>query len=168
LFAACARFWTSEKCKALKKTRKTKALIGDRVRSIREQKNPSRGDIEKSTGLLRWYISRVEDSHTIPSVDTIEKFGGALELPTHQPFYIGGAPPEFPTLPIRKTGPETAWGSSAKDVRYLAKFGGVLTKTMEGDWELLLSMAQKKTAQKAAWSRRLALRRFGSGSCFDD
>ena len=45
-------------------------LISDRLRSIREEKSLSQGDIEKRTGLLRCYVSRVENGHTVPAVET--------------------------------------------------------------------------------------------------
>ena len=48
-------------------------VIGEKVRVLREQKKMSQGDIEKRTGLLRCYISRVENGHTVPSIDTLEK-----------------------------------------------------------------------------------------------
>jgi len=35
-------------------------IIGDRLRALREEKNLSQGDIEKRTGLVRPYISRIE------------------------------------------------------------------------------------------------------------
>jgi transcriptional regulator with XRE-family HTH domain len=41
-------------------------IIGVRLRELREQKQFSQGDIEKRTGLLRCYISRVENGHTVP------------------------------------------------------------------------------------------------------
>jgi len=47
-------------------------IIGDRLKSLRESKDLSQGDIEKRTGLLRCYISRVENNHTVPSVGTLE------------------------------------------------------------------------------------------------
>jgi len=74
-------------------------LICDRLRSIREEKNLSQGDIEKRTGLLRCYVSRVENGHTVPAVETIEKFARALEVPIYQLFYDGDKPPSFPTFP---------------------------------------------------------------------
>jgi len=55
-------------------------VIGERLRVLREQKNLSQGDIEKKTGLLRCYVSRVENGHTVPSVETLEKFARALEV----------------------------------------------------------------------------------------
>ena len=48
-------------------------IVGDRLKAIRETKDLSQGDIEKRTGLLRCYISRVENGHTVPSIETLEK-----------------------------------------------------------------------------------------------
>jgi transcriptional regulator with XRE-family HTH domain len=61
-------------------------VISDKVRMLREQKNLSQGDIEKRTGLLRCYLSRVENGHTVPSVDTLEKLARALEVPMYRLF----------------------------------------------------------------------------------
>src|SRR6266436_573025 len=63
--------------------RKTSMIIGDRLRELREAKSLSQGDIEKRTGLLRCYISRVENGHTVPAVETLEKMARALELPLY-------------------------------------------------------------------------------------
>ncbi len=54
-------------------------IIGDRLRALREEKKLSQGDIEKRTGLLRCYISRVENGHTVPAIETLEKLARALE-----------------------------------------------------------------------------------------
>lgn len=124
-------------------------VIGDRLRSIREEKKLSQGDIEKRTGLLRCYVSRVENGHTVPAVETMEKFARALEVSMYQLFYDGNKPPE---LPKRKTADDIAWGSTGKDARYLAKFRRLLGKTTERDRNLLLSMAQKIAAKKTARS----------------
>src|SRR5271169_938078 len=70
-------------------------FIGDRLREMREQKKLSQGDIEKKTGLLRCYVSRVENGHTIPAVETLEKFARALEVPMYQLFYDGQEPPQL-------------------------------------------------------------------------
>jgi transcriptional regulator with XRE-family HTH domain len=64
-------------------------LIGDRLRELREQKNLSQGDVEKRTGLLRCYVSRVENGHTVPTVETLEKRARALEIPMYALFYDG-------------------------------------------------------------------------------
>ena len=49
--------------------------IGQTIRNYRLQKGMSQGDIEKRTGLLRCYLSRVENGHTIPSLDTLANCG---------------------------------------------------------------------------------------------
>lgn len=131
-------------------------IIGDRLRSIREEKKLSQGDVEKRTGLLRCYISRVENGHTVPAVETIEKFARALEVPMYQLFYDGEKPPELPNLPKRKTADEIAWGSTGKDARYLARFRQLLAKTTDRDRKLLLSLAQKIATHKPLRSRGLA------------
>ena len=68
-------------------------VIADRLRAIREQKNMSQGDIEKRTGLLRCYISRVENGHTVPAIETLEKMARAMEVPMYQLFYDGEKTP---------------------------------------------------------------------------
>ena len=118
-------------------------IIGDRLRALREEKKLSQGDIEKRTGLLRCYISRVENGHTVPAIETLEKMARALEVPLYQLFYDGEEPPELPNLPKRKTSDEIAWGSSGKQARFLTRFRRVLTRVDEGDRRLLLYMAQK-------------------------
>ena len=48
-------------------------LIGERFRAVREAKHLSQSDIEKRTGLYRMYISRVENGHTVSSIEMLEK-----------------------------------------------------------------------------------------------
>ena len=118
-------------------------IIGDRLREMREEKKLSQGDIEKRTGLLRCYISRVENGHTVPAIETLEKMARALECPLYQLFYEGEEPPKLPNLLKRKSSEEIVWGSTGKDARYLNKFRRLLGKTEESDRKLLLYMAQK-------------------------
>jgi transcriptional regulator with XRE-family HTH domain len=118
-------------------------IIGDRLRALREEKKFSQGDIEKRTGLLRCYISRVENGHTVPAIETLEKMARALEIPMYQLFYDGEEPPKLPNLPKRKSADDIAWGSAGKDARWLYKFRRVLSRTEESDRKLLMFMAQK-------------------------
>lgn len=118
-------------------------IIGERIRLLREQKKLSQGDIEKRTGLLRCYISRVENGHTVPAIETIEKLARAMEVPLYQLFYDGEEPPELPNLPKRKSADDIAWGSTGKNARYLGRFRRLLSHIQEGDRRLLLYMAQK-------------------------
>jgi transcriptional regulator with XRE-family HTH domain len=124
-------------------------IIGDRLRVLREDKKLSQGDIEKRTGLLRSYISRVENGHTVPAVETLEKFARALDVPIYQLFYEGEEPPKLPHLPKRKRGSGALWGSTGKDARLLAKFCRLFSRMEESDRGLLLSMAQKMARTKS-------------------
>ena len=120
-------------------------IIGDRLRALREEKKFSQGDIEKRTGLLRCYISRVENGHTVPAIETLEKMARALEIPMYQLFFDGEEPPKLPNLPKRKSADDIAWGSTGKDARWLYKFRRLLARTEESDRKLLMFMAQKMT-----------------------
>jgi hypothetical protein len=55
-------------------------IIGDRLRLLREERNLSQGEIEKRTGLLRFYISRVENGHSIRAIETLEKMANAMNM----------------------------------------------------------------------------------------
>ena len=118
-------------------------IIGDRLRELREEKKLSQGDIEKRTGLLRCYLSRVENGHTVPAIETLEKLARALEIPMYHLFYDGEEPPKLPNLPKRKSSGDLAWGSTGKDARYLNKLRRVLGKSDEHNRKLVLLMAQK-------------------------
>jgi transcriptional regulator with XRE-family HTH domain len=118
-------------------------IIGDRLRELREEKKLSQGDIEKRTGLLRCYISRVENGHTVPAIETLEKMARALEVPLYQLFYDGEVPPELANLPKRMSSDDVAWGNTGKEARFLNKLRRLLSKTDEGDRKLILHMAQK-------------------------
>jgi transcriptional regulator with XRE-family HTH domain len=118
-------------------------IISDRLRAIREQKNLSQGDIEKRTGLLRCYISRVENGHTVPAIETLEKMARAFEVPMYQLFYDGDEPPKLPSLPKRKSSDDIAWGSTGKDARYLNKLRRLLGETDEEHRKLVMHIAQK-------------------------
>jgi transcriptional regulator with XRE-family HTH domain len=124
-------------------------VIGERLRALREEKKLSQGDIEKKTGLLRCYVSRVENGHTVPAVETLEKFARALEVPMYQLFYDGEEPPKLPNLLKRKTTDDILWGSSDKDAHMLAKFRRLFGRMKEGDRGLVLFMAQKIAKRKA-------------------
>jgi transcriptional regulator with XRE-family HTH domain len=127
----------------LKLREETTVVIGDRLRQMREEKKLSQGDIEKRTGLLRCYVSRVENGHTVPAIETLEKLARALEAPLYQLFYNGDEPPILPNLPKRKSSEDIAWGSAGKDARYLNKLRRLLSKTPDEDRKLILYLAQK-------------------------
>jgi transcriptional regulator with XRE-family HTH domain len=89
-------------------------IIGDRLRALREERKLSQGDIEKRTGLLRCYLSRVENGHTVPSVETLEKLARAFEVPLYKLFYDGDKPPKLENLPKRISMRDVLWGKARR------------------------------------------------------
>jgi transcriptional regulator with XRE-family HTH domain len=122
-------------------------VIGDRLRALREARNLSQGEIEKRTGLLRCYISRVENGHTVPAIQTLEKLARAMEVPLYRLFYDGENLPKTGDLPKYQSEDDTAWGQSGKDSRVLNQFRKLLPQANENDRELLLFMAQKMASK---------------------
>jgi transcriptional regulator with XRE-family HTH domain len=114
--------------------------ITERLRQLMESKNLSHGDIERRTGLLRCYISRVENGHTIPSVETLEKIARALETPMYQLFYDGEEPPE--PLAASANG-KHSWPSNGRGFHTLMRWRRALSRMNEADRALLLYMAGK-------------------------
>jgi len=122
-------------------------MIGDRLRSIREQKNLSQGDVEKRTGLLRCYISRVENGHTVPAVATLEKLARAFDLPLYQIFYEDEQSPASFVIAPDNAG-RTDWGSRRKGVLFLHRLQKLLAKMDERDRQLLIGFAHRTTLRK--------------------
>jgi transcriptional regulator with XRE-family HTH domain len=119
-------------------------IIGIRLRKLREERKLSQGDIEKRTGLLRCYISRVENGHTVPSLETLERMAAAMEIPLYQLFYEGERPPDLPNLTQRKSTDELAMEIPAdRDSRFFQKVKRLLGNINDRDRRLLLYMAQK-------------------------
>ncbi len=117
--------------------------IGDRLRELREAKNLSQGDIEKRTGLLRPYLSRVENGHTVPSIETLKKLARALKVPLYQFLYDGEEPPIPLILKSGIKATDTAWGSRGKHARYLTRLLRLFARMSEPDRQLLLFTAQR-------------------------
>ncbi len=106
--------------------------IGKRIRALREAKGLSQGDIEKRSGLLRSYISRVEGGYTAPSLTTLDKFAKALEVEPYQLLFRGTGHPAAPRVP--------APASQSKSVRRLVKSFETMTTANR---KLLLTLASK-------------------------
>ena len=123
-------------------------VIAERLKALRQQKNLSQGDIENRTGLLRCYISRVENGHTVPAIETLEKMARAMEVPLYQLFYDSEQPP----APKPKVG--KGWGSSGRDARTLDKFRRLFGQTNEANVNLLLFIARKMSQNKAEMQKK--------------
>jgi transcriptional regulator with XRE-family HTH domain len=113
--------------------------IGETIRNYRLQKGMSQGDIEKRTGLLRCYLSRVENGHTIPSLDTLTKIATAMELPLSQFFSDSNHSNGSKGLPQL----------SEDEVRFLSQIRRYSTSLNDSDRKLVLAMV-KKMASSAA------------------
>src|SRR5215471_3108247 len=118
-------------------------VIGARLRELRDAKKFSQGDIEKKTGLLRCYISRVENGHTVPSLETLEKLARALEVPLYRLFYDGERPAAPPNFSQTKAADDALWGNSGRQAATFAKLRRCLGKSSEADRKLLMALARK-------------------------
>jgi transcriptional regulator with XRE-family HTH domain len=106
--------------------------IGKRLLELRAAKGFSQGDIEKRTGLLRCYISRVENGHTVPNLETLERLAKALEIETYQLFFEGDKEPKaFPM--------ETGAAPSSREGKLIETF----RKLNQKDQELVFALSQK-------------------------
>jgi transcriptional regulator with XRE-family HTH domain len=114
-------------------------VIGDKLKTLRAQKNMSQGGMEKRTGLLRCYISRVENGHTVPSVDTLEKMARALEVPMYR-LFTDEAHIKKPNIPLQTT-PSRALNS--KQDRELRAFAKCFSRMDDKNRGLLIQMASK-------------------------
>jgi transcriptional regulator with XRE-family HTH domain len=123
-------------------------IIGDRLRALRRQKELSQADIEKRSGLHRAYLSRVENGHTIPTIETLEKWAKALDVRMYRLFYEGDKPPEPSTLRVWKPTDETAWGKSGDDAIFLKKLRRLLRKIDEPNRRIIYQMAGKMARRK--------------------
>ena len=108
--------------------------IGTTIREFRLQKGMSQGDIEKRTGLLRCYLSRVENGHTVPSLETLQKIAGALDLPLSH-FFAQDGVKEVPGLSLNED-----------EIRFLTQIQRYSANLTESDRRLLLAMVRKFAA----------------------
>ncbi len=106
--------------------------IGTTIRDFRLQKGMSQGDIEKRTGLLRCYLSRVENGHTVPSLETLQKIAGALDLQLSQFFAEDSVGREVSGLNL-----------SEEEIRFLTQVQRYSANLSDSDRRLLLAMVRK-------------------------
>lgn len=106
--------------------------IGATIRAFRLERSLSQGDVEKRTGLLRCYLSRVENGHTIPSLDTLTKIAHALEVPLAHFFAESAAERSLPTQ-----------RASDEELRFLTQIRRYSSNLNDSDKRLLLAMVKK-------------------------
>ena len=118
-------------------------VIGERLRQLREEKELSQGHIEERTGLLRCYVSRVENGHTIPSIETLEKFARALEAPMYKLFFDGDGAPAKMRIASPKNVDDKLWGNKGQEAKTLRQFTKILEKLSDHDRSILMHTATK-------------------------
>jgi transcriptional regulator with XRE-family HTH domain len=106
--------------------------IGNTIRGFRLQKGMSQGDIEKKTGLLRCYLSRVENGHTVPSLETLQKIARALDLQLSEFFAEETVGKEMSGMNLNED-----------EIRFLTQVQRYSAHLNEGDRRLLLAMVRK-------------------------
>ena len=109
--------------------------IGTTIRDYRLQKGKSQGDIEKRTGQQRCYLSRVENGHTVPSLETLQKIARALDLQLSQFFAEDVVSKDMSTLNLRED-----------EIRFLTQIQRYSSHLSESDRRLLLAMVRKFAA----------------------
>ena len=118
-------------------------IVGERIRMVRESKNLSQGDIEKRTGLLRCYLSRVENGHTVPAIETLEKIARAMDIELYQLFYEKNGEPKELNLPARPAQRKL----SGNDAAVASRISTLIPRMDDRDKKLLLGMAHKLAAR---------------------
>jgi transcriptional regulator with XRE-family HTH domain len=121
------RLWTEE----------LQMVIGERLKLLREQQEMSQGDIEKRTDRLRCYFSRLENGHTVPAIDTLEKIAQALKVPMYR-LFTDDAAVHKPNIPSQKNPSRAVNNEYARYVRALTK---LFSRMSEKNRVLLLHMA---------------------------
>jgi transcriptional regulator with XRE-family HTH domain len=106
--------------------------IGNTIRGYRLQKGMSQGDIEKRTGLLRCYLSRVENGHTVPSLETLQKIARALDLQLAEFFAEEIVSKEMSSLHLKED-----------EIRFLTQIQRYSANLGDSDRRLLLAMVRK-------------------------
>jgi transcriptional regulator with XRE-family HTH domain len=106
--------------------------IGTTIRGYRLQKGMSQGDIEKKTGLLRCYLSRVENGHTVPSLETLQKIARALDLQLSEFFAEEVVGKDMGGLNLNE-----------EEIRFLTQVQRYSSHLSESDRRLLLAMVRK-------------------------
>jgi transcriptional regulator with XRE-family HTH domain len=118
--------------------------IGARLRDLRQKKNLSQGDIEHATGLVRCYISRIENGRTVPSLETLERFAAALDIPLYQLFYSPGEP-LGPGSGLQRALEKTMsrQGKASPEARFLLTFTELCAGMSDFERKALLGLARR-------------------------
>ena len=122
-----------------------KMNVGRRVRQLRAEKGLSQRDLQELTGMLRHYISRIENGHSVPTLENLERLAAALDVPLYQLFYVSDDPPSIPS-PIPRAALEQFGQDPCQDGKgapFLMKLKMYTNKIAEPDRKVLLDLARK-------------------------
>ena len=117
-------------------------LIGQRLRELREFKKLSQVEVSERSGFQTAYISRVENGHTSPGIESLERWAKALEIPVYQIFHGSEVPPE----PRRIE--RDFWGNAGAEAAQLSRLRAFLSKMPQKYRNALLALASHITASK--------------------
>jgi transcriptional regulator with XRE-family HTH domain len=128
-----------------------KVNIGEVIRAYRNERGLSQGDIERRTGLLRCYLSRVENGHTVPSLETLAKIAEAMDMSLAD---------FFPTMETaREREAKKALGELSQDeIRFLGEIKRY-SSTLTDENKLLVLAMIRKMASVPAPQRKAPARR---------
>jgi transcriptional regulator with XRE-family HTH domain len=125
--------------------------IGKKLRELRQSKHLSQGDIEQKAAPLRCYTSRVENGSTIPTIETLEKYARAMQIPLYRFFTAGEAvnAPKLPAANLFSAEGQPAWGFAAKHQPQLRPFAKAFKRTNYRRQKLLVDLAQEMARRRA-------------------
>jgi transcriptional regulator with XRE-family HTH domain len=118
-------------------------IVGERLKAVREAKKLSQGHIEEKTGLLRCYISRCENGHTVPSIDTLEKWTRSLGISMSQLFADNGQDSKPLTALTTDRTPKLDRAATNS----LRRVGEAFARMKKRDIELVTCMARQLARQ---------------------
>jgi transcriptional regulator with XRE-family HTH domain len=111
--------------------------IGEHIRELRERRGLTQGDVERCTGMLRAYISRVEHGHTIPSIEIVERFAAFFEVPLYEMFRLQGAKGDKPK-------------AGTNESAFVTLLAGYVRRMAVAERDLLLTLATRLADQREA------------------
>lgn len=119
-----------------------------RIRALRLESKLSQGDIERTTGLRRQYLSRIENGRTLPSIETLEKLALAMQVPLYVFFHSGKGkvtPPRIRPVP-----------ATQQDGATIRKVLQLVPRMSESDRLILVAAAKKMFQLQRMSARRTA------------
>ena len=129
--------------------------IGERLRFLRKEKGLSLSTVEHRSGLYASFVSRIENGHSVPGLETLERLARALNVPMYQLFYDGHGTLKHPNSTPTGVKNGVGWEMSKGGIRFWIKFRRLLADIDEEDRRFLLGTAQRMSRLK----KRLTSRR---------